>query len=358
MAKEMWKGNHAIAEAALRAGTKFYAGYPITPQTEVGEWLSLREGQEDVKARGFRFLQAENEMAAAHMLHGAGATGIRCMTSSSGPGFTLKLEAIGYLCSNWIPALFVNVIRWGSGLGSLDSSQTDYLRDTRCGANGDQRVIVYTPNSVQETIDLIYGAYEVAEKYRNPVEILSEAALGQMMEPVEFPPFKEGTKPEWAWDGTGKGKANDHGRPPHNKKPEAMKAKIAEMEENEQRWENYRVEDAEYVFVAFGVPSRTTRVAVDRLREAGEKVGLIRPITAWPFPWKAFDEVSKDVKGFMSIETTDAGQLIEDVALACKKKGFGTVPVYGLFGGQHFATTREVIDFYNSVKAGNEKEVF
>lgn len=353
MAKELWKGNHAIAEAALRAGTKLFAGYPITPQTEVGEWLAYREPQ----VEGFRYLQAENEIAASHMLHGAGSTGIRCMTSSSGPGFTLKLEAIGFLCANWVPALFINVVRWGSGIGSLDSAQTDYLRDTRVGANGDNRLIIYTPNSVQETVDLIYNAYEVAEKYRNPVEILTEGTLGQMMEPVEFPPFKEGTKPEWAWDGSGRGQASYWGRPRLPEKPAAMKKKIAEMEENEQRWENYKVEDAEYVFVAFGVPSRSTKVAVDRLREAGEKVGLLRPITVWPFPYKAFEEC-KAAKGFISVEETDSGQLIEDVALACKRKGFGNAPVYGMFTGQHTPTTQDVIDYYYSMKAGNEKEVF
>ena len=203
------------------------------------------------------------------------------MTSSSGPGFSLKQEAISYLCTNFLPALFVNVIRWGPGLGNLDSAQTDYLRDTRGGGNGDYRLVVLAPNSIQETVDLLYDAYDIAERYRNPVELLSEAALGQMMEPVEFPEFKEGpTDLDWVWDGTGDKNSYDHGRPTTAGKPAAFRKKIETMRENEQRWENYKVQDADYVFVSYGLPSRTTRTAVDKLRAEGEKVGLIRPITA------------------------------------------------------------------------------
>lgn len=355
--KELWKGNHAIAEAALRAGCKFYAGYPITPQTEVGEYLSGR-----MPELGRTFIQAENEMAACYMLHGAGATGMRCMTSSSGPGFALKQEAIGYLCAYGIPTLFVNVIRWGPGLGSLDSAQTDYFQATRGGGNGDYRLVVFAPNSVQETIDLIYDAYEVAEKYRIPVEILSEAALGQMMEAVEFPEFKEGPKQEdieWAWDGTGDRNAINHGVPPTtDKRTKANREKIETMQENEQRWENYLVYDADYVVVSYGLPSRTTREAIDKLRAEGVKVGLIRPIIVWPFPYKAFEEVRADVKGVITVETTDAGQVVEDVALATKKMLDRNVPVYGLFTGNKVARPSQVYDYIKKVINGEEKEVF
>jgi len=352
--KEMWKGNHAIAEAALRAGCKFYAGYPITPQTEVGEYLSAR-----MPELGRTFLQAENEMSAAYMLFGASACGMRCMTSSSGPGFSLKQEAISYLCTNFLPALFVNVIRWGPGLGNLDSAQTDYLRDTRGGGNGDYRLVVLAPNSIQETVDLLYDAYDIAERYRNPVELLSEAALGQMMEPVEFPEFKEGpTDLDWVWDGTGDKNSYDHGRPTTAGKPAAFRKKIETMRENEQRWENYKVQDADYVFVSYGLPSRTTRTAVDKLRAEGEKVGLIRPITAWPFPYKGFEEVPGTVKGMISVESTDSGQVIEDVALATKKMCAGNIPVYGLFSGQNIPTPVHIIEYFEKVKSGEEKEAF
>lgn len=348
--KKMWKGNHAIAEAALRAGCQFYAGYPITPQTEVSEYLSDR-----MPALGRKFLQAENEMAAVYMVFGAYACGMRSMTSSSGPGFSLKQEGISYLCANNFPAVLVNVQRWGPALGTLDSAQTDYLRDTRCGGNGDCHVIVLAPNSIQETVDLMYGAFDLSEKYRNPVEILSEAALGQMMEPVEFPEFKERTEDlGWTFDGTDR----PHGRLANPDKPGAMKAKFEAIAAHEQRWENYLVEDADYVFVAFGLPSRTARNAVDQLRAQGEKVGLIRPITVWPFAFDAFKEVNPNVKGFISVESTDAGQLIEDVALAAKRMCKGNVPVYGLFSGQKIPKTREIVTHFEDVKNGQIKEVF
>lgn len=348
--KKMWKGNHAIAEAAMRAGCEFYAGYPITPQTEVSEYLSWR-----MPELGRRFLQAENEMAAVYMIFGAYACGMRSMTSSSGPGFSLKQEGIAYLCANNFPAVMVNVQRWGPGLGTLDSSQTDYLRDTRGGGNGDYRVIVFAPNSIQETVDLMYTAFDVAEKYRNPVEILSEAALGQMMEPVEFPPFKERKEDlGWTFDGTDR----PHGRIDNPEKPDALRRKVQAMSKNEQRWENYLVEDADYVFVAFGLPSRTSRNAVDQLRAQGHKVGLIRPITVWPFPYEAFKAVPETVKGFVSVESTDDGQLIEDVALAAKRMCKENVPVYGLFSGQKIPKTKEIIRYFEGIVSGEHKEVY
>lgn len=351
--REMWKGNHAIAEAAMRAGCKFYAGYPITPQTEVGEYLSAR-----MPELGRTFIQAENEMAAIYMVFGAYACGMRAMTSSSGPGFSLKQEGIGYLCANNLPAVLVNVQRWGAGLGSLDSAQTDYLRDTRGGGNGDYRVIILAPNSIQETVDLLYDAWDLAEKYRNPVELLSEGSLGQMMEPVEFPPFKEREEDlGWTWNG----KKRDHGKVPHPQHAEFNREKIAFMSANEQRWEEYMTEDADYVFVAFGLPSRSAKNAAIRLREKGVKIGLIRPITVWPFPYKAFNELAgknKNLKGFISVESTDSGQLVEDIVLAAKKSGYGMLPIYGLYTGQHIPKARQIIEFTYGVISGKEKEAF
>lgn len=348
--KKMWKGNHAIAEAALRAGCQLYAGYPITPQTEVMEYLSYR-----MPEIGRTFIQAENEMAAIYMIFGAYACGMRSMTSSSGPGISLKQEGISYMCANNYPCLLVNVQRWGPGLGTLDSSQSDYLRDTRGGGNGDYRVIVLAPNSVQETIDLIYNSFDLAEKYRNPVEILSEAALGQMMEPVEFPEFKERNYDlDWSFDGTNR----DHGRVENSKKTAAAIEKYKRIELNEQRWESYLTQDAEYVFVAFGLPSRTSKDAVKKLRAMGEKVGLIRPISLWPFPYNAFQEVNENVRGFISVESTDLGQLVEDVALAAKKVCIRNIPVYGHFSGQTIPKARDIIAIYEKIKAGEVREVF
>ncbi len=348
--KEMWKGNHAIAEGALRGGLQFYSGYPITPQTEVMEFLSFR-----MPELGRHFVQAENEIAAINMVFGASATGLRSMTGSSGPGISLKQEGISYLSYNDLPAVIVNVQRWGAALGTLDSSQTDYLRDTRGGGHGDYRIIVWAPNSIQETVDLLYEAFEKAEEYRNPVEIYSEAALGQMMEPCEMPEFKErGYDLEWSWDGTDR----DHERVAMDKKPAHHTSKFKKIIENEQRWESINTEDAEYVFVALGLPSRVARDAVKRLRSDGEKVGLIRPIAIWPYPRKAFEELSEGIRGFLSIETTDMGQHVEDVALAVKK-GFKTnIPVYVHATNQKMPKVKEVIEVYRQLKAGNLKEAF
>jgi 2-oxoglutarate ferredoxin oxidoreductase subunit alpha len=345
----MWKGNHAIAEAAMRAGCKFYAGYPITPQTEIPEYLSAR-----MPELGRTCIQAENEMSAVYMILGAYSCGMRCMTSSSGPGISLKQEGLSYICAYYLPAVIVNVQRWGPGLGTLDSAQTDYLRDTRGGGNGDYRVIVLAPNSIQESIDLMYESFDIAEKYRNPVEIMSEAALGQMMEAVEFPEFKDREgELDWTYDGTNR----PHGKLPDSEKSAAALAKYTKIAEEFQRWESYRTEDAEYVFVAFGLPSRTSRNAVDQLRANGEKVGLIRPITLWPFPIKAFEELGPQVKGLISVESTDTGQLIEDVALAAKKCKID-VPVYGLFSGLSISKTKAISEFYREVKSGQRKEVY
>lgn len=348
--KKMWKGNHALAEAAVRAGCEFYSGYPITPQTEVMEYLSSR-----LPELGRTFIQAENEISAINMIFGSYACGMRSMTSSSGPGISLKQEGISYLCANAFPAVIANVQRWGAGLGSLDSSQCDYLRETRGGGNGDYRVIVYVPNTIQEMVDLTYESFDIAEKYRNPVEILSEAALGQMMEPVAFPEFKERKEDlGWTFDGTNR----DHERVPAPQRPKLYREKYELIAENEQKWESEGLEDAEFVFVSIGLASRTTKNAVKRLRARGEKVGFIRPITAWPFPYKAFGLLPAGVTGMMSVENNDAGQVVEDVALAAKKMLDSNIPIYGLFTGQKIPKTTEIIEEYDKMLAGQLKEVF
>lgn len=351
--KKMLKGNMAIAEAALRGGMQVYAGYPITPSTEVMEYLSGR-----MPELGRTFIQAESEIAAINMVFGCGAAGVRSLTASSGPGMALKQEGISYMCRNNIPAVLLNVTRWGTGLGSLNSGQTDYLRDTRGGGQGGYRVPVLAPNSVQEGVDIMYSSFELSEKYRCPVIIMTCANLGQMVEPCSFPPFKD-DKPgfDWALDGTGKGRTlRDAEQADMKTVAKDLLDKVAQMEENEQRWESFLVEDAEYVFVAFGLPSRACRDAVKTLREAGEKVGLIRPISLWPFPVKAFAQLGEQVKGFISVEGTDVGQMIEDVALASKRTR--CLPCYLLNHSSVLPTVKQITAFYGKVKDNCIQEVF
>ncbi len=353
--KRMMKGNMAIAEAALRGGMDLYAGYPITPSTEVMEYLSGRAPEV-----GRVFIQAESELAAINMVFGVGAAGRRALTASSGPGMALKQEGISYMCRNNIPGVLLNVTRWGTGLGSLNSGQTDYLRDTRGGGEGGYRTIVLAPNSVQESVDIMYNSFELAEKYCNPVIIMTCANLGQMEEPCVFPEFKDMTnRPEfdWAMDGTGKGiEARAKYEGDIKNVAAHLLEKVAAMEANEQRWESFMTEDAEYIFVAFGLPSRACRDAVKALRAKGEKVGLIRPISLWPFPVKAFAELGPQVKGYISVEGTDVGQMIEDVALTSKK--LRPLPCYLLNHSAFLPTVKQITTFYDGVKDGSIKEVF
>lgn len=350
MDRKMWKGNEALAEAALRGGCEFYAGYPITPQTEVMEYLSAH------MEAPRKFIQASNEMSAVYMVLGAAAGGMRAMTSSSGPGISLKQEGISFLYRLSCPAVLVNVQRWGFGLGNLDSAQTDYLRDTRGGGNGDYRVIVQYPASVQELIDMMYGSFELAEKYRMPVEILTEASLGQMMEPAVMPPYKEKPpKAAWIYDGRKK----DHRKLSYQQNEQTVANRLDQelVKANEQKWEAYYTDDAEFIFVSIGLPSRSAKKAVDCLRKENHRVGLIRPINVWPFPFDGFAGLQGKVKGFLSVESTDAGQLVEDVALAVKKAGY-EVPIYGMFTGGKIAKTKEIVGYYQDILAGCHKEVF
>jgi len=354
--KKMLKGNEAAAEAALRAGMQFYTGYPITPQTEVMEYLSWR-----MPELGRSFVQASSEVEAINMIFGAAATGTRCLTSSCGPGMSLKQEGISYICFNELPCVLLNVQRWGCGLGSMSSAQTDYLRETRGGGNGDYRVIVLAPNSVQETVDLMYGAFDLAEKYRIPVLLLSEGSLGQMVEPCDLPPFKEGPK-EFDWTYTGKYRhcrAIDFDLMPMYDVVNSsayMREKHARITAAEQRWESYELEDAEYVLCAFGLTSRVVKETVKLLRAKGERVGMIRPISLWPFPVDAFRQVPECAKGYICIEGNDCGQMIEDVALAAKVTR--NLPVYLRATGQFTATTKQIMETCEQVRAGKAKEVF
>ncbi len=353
---DMVKGNIAVAEAAVRAGIIVYAGYPITPSTEVMEYLSTR--MEDL---GREFIQAESELAAINMVMGVSACGKRVLTASSGPGISLKQEGISYMAQMEYPAVILNVVRWGNGLGSLDGSQTDYHRETRGGGNGDYRNIILCPSTVQESVDLMYEAFDIAEKYRCIVEVMTDSGLGQMMEPCEYPEFRELTKCDWGLDGTYKVKRGDFlGRNIPGESETYMK-KVRAMRENEQRWEMYGEEDAEYIFVAYGMPGRVMSGLVRTMRQQGEKVGILRPITVWPFPEKAFEEMKEknpNLKGFITVETNGEGQMVDDVALYAKKYGMGTLPVYALPYVCGVPKDDVVAADFAKVKAGEIKEVY
>lgn len=351
--KVLMKGNHAIAEAAVRAGLEFFAGYPITPSTEVLEHLSKRLPEE-----GRVFIQAENEIAAINMIAGAYGTGHRAMTASSGPGISLKLEGMSYAASAEVPFVCVNVNRAGRGIGSLDGGQDGYIQCIRSGGHGDYRNLVYTPATVQEAADDTYEAFDMAEKYRIGVFILLDTALGQTMEPVELPPYKTRQVPlDWGVDGT-----NTVGLKRNKFQLDANSEhwieKVATVQNEMQRWESHYVEDADYVFVSFGIAGRVCLEAVEQLRACGERVGLIRPRLVFPFPERAFDAVPLSVKGFISVEGTDLGQMVDDVALTVKRKFQRNIPVYCNAYRRGVPTEDKIIEHYRGVKSGTVKEAY
>ncbi|MHB0885112.1 MAG: 3-methyl-2-oxobutanoate dehydrogenase subunit VorB [Bacillota bacterium] len=328
------KGNEAVAEAAIRAGCRFFAGYPITPQNEIPEYMAKR-----LFDAGGSFIQAESEVAAVNMVYGAAGTGTRAMTSSSSPGVSLKQEGISYMAGAELPALVVNMVRAGPGLGGIQPAQGDYFQATKGGGHGDYRLLVFVPASVQEAIDLVGQAFELAERYRNPVMILGDAVLGQMMEPVVLPEPVDLTKlPQKSWATTGTGGT----RKPnvvnslyldselcekHNFK---LQEKYQQMAEREVRFEEMNMGDAEIVLTAYGTSARVAISAMKRARAEGLKVGMIRPITAWPFPYEPFRKASEHVKAFLDVEMS-AGQMIEDVRLAVQDRA--PIFFYNRMGG-------------------------
>lgn len=319
MAKVLMKGNEALAEAALAAGCRFYSGYPITPQTEILEYLSWR--MEEV---GGTFIQAESELSGINMVLGAATAGARALTTSSGPGFSLKQEGISYLVAADLPAVIVDVMRIGTGLGDIAQGQGDYWQLTRGGGHGDYHTIVLAPNSVQENADMMAEAFNLAEKYRHPVLIASDAAIGQMIEAVEIPEFKEHDINKFDWTVKGCKKGDEHKKIQnvyytHPDYETYLTEKYRTIEETEQRYECIMVEDAEVVLVAYGISSRVCLETVEMAREKGIKMGLIRPITLWPFPNKAFEE-AKNAKLFVSTEMNILGQMVDDVRLAIKDR--------------------------------------
>ncbi len=318
----LMKGNEAIAEAAIRAGCRHYFGYPITPQTEIAAYMAKK-----MPKIGGVFLQAESEIASINMVYGAAAAGVRVMTSSSSPGISLKAEGLSYIAGSDIPALVVNVQRGGPGLGGIQPSQSDYFQATKGGGHGDYRMIVLAPASVQEMASLTIKGFDLADKYLMTSMILADGTIGQMMEPISFEDAEVNTyeKP-WALTGTNCERKHNVVNSLYLK-PDELEIKNIQryeryklVEENEPMWEEYLMEDAEYCVVAFGIAARVAKNAVVAARKEGIKVGLIRPITLWPFPKKPLLAAADQVKGFISVEL-NMGQMIEDVRLAtqCKK---------------------------------------
>ena len=332
MAKELLKGNVAMAEAAIRAGLQAYFGYPITPQTELLEWMAAR-----MPELGRTFLQAESEVAAINMVYGAACTGARVMSSSSSPGMSLMMEGISYIAGTELPVVLVDVMRGGPGLGNIAPSQGDYNQITKGGGHGDYFPIVLAPSNVQEAIDLTVLAFDLAEKYRSIVVVMSDGNVGQMMEPAELPPFQplKTEFPDWAV----RGAVNREKRTLSSiyinpDEEEVTNFRLLErwhrIEANEVRYKEYFLDDAEIVVVGFGSAGRVAFSAVRAARAQGIRVGLLRPITLRPFPTAPIAELSKTAKAFLVVEM-NAGQMLDDVHLAAA--GRAPVEFYGRMGG-------------------------
>jgi len=332
MTRELWKGNEALAEAAVRAGVDAFFGYPITPQTELLEYMARR-----MPELGRTFLQAESEIGAINMVYGAACTGVRAMTSSSSPGISLMQEGLSYIAGSEVPCVLVDIMRGGPGLGNIQPGQGDYFQVTRSAGHGDFHPIVLAPSTVQEAVDLTYLSFDLAFHYRTIVIIAGDGALGQMMEPVEMPAMREPIvdQPDWALSGTA-------GRPPRiitslyldaeelERTNLRLQEKLHAIRAAEQNWESYQTEDAEWLVVAFGTVGRIAKSAVRVARAAGIRAGLFRPISLWPYPEAALDELVERVKGVLVVEM-NAGQMLEDVRAIVQ----GRVPVrfLGRMGG-------------------------
>lgn len=338
---KLMKGNEAMAEAAILAGCDAYFGYPITPQSEVLEYLAR-----EMPKHNRIVMQAESEVASINMVYGAAGAGFRTMTSSSSPGISLMQEGISYIAGAELPCLIVNVNRAGPGLGTIQPGQGDYFQSVKGGGHGDYKMIVLAPASVQEMADFVYLGFDLADKYRNPVLMLSDGAIGQMMEKVQFKPY---TRPavDKSWATTGKPRTRNRNyitslfiqperMEQHNLK---LEEKFKQIRENEVRFEEINTADAEYLFVAYGLSARICQKAMDIARDKGIKIGLLRPITLYPYPYKQLEELAAQVKMMLSVEL-NSGQMVEDVRLAVK----GKVPVefYGRMGGM-MPTPEEIV---------------
>ena len=345
--KVLMKGNEAFAEAVIRGGCRFYFGYPITPQSELPEFMSR-----ELPKRGGRFLQAESELGAINMAYGCGAAGGNAFISSSSPGISLMQEGMSFLCSAEVPLVLLNVSRCGPGIGGIQPGQADYFQVTRGGGNGDYKMPVFAPASIQEAVDILYEAPALADKWRNPIMVLADGIMGQMMEPVHLPEEKKALTSEdipaakpWAISGSAKGERSVVKS--LRLQPEVLEAhvehlfeKYGRMETELERVEMENTEDAEVVFVAFGTMARLAREAMEILEEQGVKAGLVRPISLWPFPYSAFDRLSGKTKVVISTELS-MGQLIQDVKLGVQ--GRYPVKLISRTGGM-LPTSLEIVD--------------
>ena len=351
MAKELVKGNEAIAEAAIRAGCRFFFGYPITPQNQIPEYMAARMPQV-----GGCFLQAESEIAAINMVYGASGAGARVMTSSSSPGISLKQEGISYIACAQLPCVIVNMVRSGPGLGGILPSQGDYFQAVKGGGHGDYHLIVYAPATVQEAADMVTEAFDKSDEYRVPAMILGDGMIGQMMEPVEFKEHS-GKQTDKPWAATGWA---DKSRPRaiinslHIEAQEMSDVSnhlarvYAQIEKNEVDFEEYKMDDADFCLVAYGTTARICKVAVNRLREQGIQAGLIRPKTLWPFPKDVISKAADKVKAFLTVEMS-MGQMVEDVKIAVAGKK--PVQFYGQVGGL-IPTFTQIIEQVKKIREG------
>ncbi|MBI9102639.1 MAG: 3-methyl-2-oxobutanoate dehydrogenase subunit VorB [Spirochaetales bacterium] len=353
MEKLLMKGNEAVGVAAIKAGCRHFFGYPITPQNEIPEFMA----REMPKVGGV-FLQAESEIAAINMVYGAAGCGIRVMTSSSSPGISLKQEGISYLAGAELPCVIVNMMRGGPGLGSIQPGQADYFQSTRGGGNGDYYTPVLAPSSVQETIEMVQDAFDIADMYRTPVLVLGDGLIGQMMESVEFKDRPERVLPakDWATVGTGEKREPNIINSLYIKADELEKhvnklqKKYDVIREKECMWEEIDIEDADVVAVAYGTTSRIVLNAMKTLADEGVKVGLIRPKTLWPFPYKAFEKIGPKTKAVLCVEMS-AGQMIDDVKIAVA--GRQPVEFYGRSGGI-IPVPSEVADAVRKIMGGTK----
>ena len=350
--KVLMKGNEAIAEAAIRAGCKMFFGYPITPQTELAAYMAKRLH----KIEGGVFLQAESEVAAINMVYGAASAGKRVLTSSSSPGISLKSEGISYIAGSDLPCVIINIVRGGPGLGGIQPAQSDYFQATKGGGHGDYKMIVLAPGSIQEIVDITKDAFELGEKYRMPVMIMGDGMLGQMMEPIEFPEEGETVVPERPYATNGTKMKREHNiinslyiDPAELEKTVIERYKRYEqVAKNETRVEEYMIDDAEYIIAAYGTIARVAKSAIAALRAEGIKVGLIRPITLWPFPEAAFKKAAAKVSGILDVEMS-MGQMVEDVRLSVN--GACPVEFFGRTGGV-IPTPGEICDALKKMKEG------
>lgn len=350
--KMLFKGSEAIAEAAIRAGCRLYFGYPITPQSELTEYMSRRLPEVDGT-----FLQAESEVATVNMMYGASCTGKRVMTSTSSPGFSLMMEGVSYMAGAELPAVFVNVVRGGPGLGDIQPAQSDYFQATKGGGHGDYRMIVLAPHTIQESVDLMNLAFDLADKYRMLVTILADGMLGQMMEPVEFPEMRDPNdmpKKNWALTGTSDHEPrkvtsfniDPYGLEEMNLRYQTTYKKVAE---NEIRYEEVNTKDADIIIAAYGTMARIVKTTIHLAEKEGIKVGLFRPITLWPFPYKQINKLADTVRSVLTVEMS-YGQMLEDVKLGVNGKA--KTPFYGRSGGV-VPTPTEVLEAIKKAMVGD-----